>query len=1260
MYHGFSLCNRVMWHLLLLVCVVSAGQITARSPVMFLSDGKLWQNQTLEVRCDATDSDLAYTLNGQTLQVTCLPPQYVYELQLAGEVPRSGQYNLIRSCKTRGSNALNASLQLQRQLTVSNAELSPSARRLLQVTLGNRYLLPEDIPINDWYFTTFGSTRVGNRSVTLFETIVACYGSTSAAIACEAKIRPALRDKWNEFTKCSAAEGRPGLEKCNRFTIDESTFETLCGYGTRDCQDARAWRKRSPEEQALFATRLSFRAFMQATSAWQEGVTNDIGDLTAMDQRLLDLINATGRDARNLTNQLHLMLNDLNSQMDAQANMTRDMFIERAKTYNAQINETAVNARRDAELLEQRINDPSLLEEARAGIMASIRNQYQLLDNLSAAMVFNMEDFEDIVHQRFRIQTNENRDMYRTLREFKRGFADDLQGRGFLKDLIPGVRRSIQSELLAGRHPFLVDTGVEAKFPWDQNALFTIEAVRALYRTQSSLDVYVGHQEDWAFVCDSPYLVSQVTGGLDWFQLLSDVGPPGCDPTTPRSCQCFVRMRERTCTLRSNYGATNAWSNLLALNDEDCATGVTLAPDRIFTTPVEFIVAANQLCAAVSGDNITLAAHYQNRRASFDVDEVACAATFDELDNVGLTTHPLVGLLGYFELGFNSAMVYYDALFDSMYGALPIGVEIIERAIARQDAQAARCVMAAFMTLEEDFLPVYRVVPVTVEAAIEVRIDGILVSRTSDVALHTTLDALLPGAEYVVIGDPRNNTLVYDVPQNEISLAPGEYSRRGKATYVFFPPGTEKTAAAWVERHGTLPTQSAAQNLPYLYQARVENGRCVTVPLAAGSWCSIRDRFDVVPVPSNSSRLAFAARSGSVLTGSVVVPMGDITQQVFNVCPVMQSVAQGGGTQLTFISPVANGPRALNLTLIVHFADVCDTLFTTFQLAPGASFSLFVPRCGDTAHASLFRGADGEGEPCLGVQNTDLVPAMNDYRSVYGNYDVPRVNLTQAVSNDEILLLLQRMETTVTERMLGLLTGYVNGKTFQGLPIKADAFASFLASMRNVSSGPLFPDLPTRTAATYLFTVEDYERQSAAYAARVAQSAAALEGFQGTADAFMAAAIAQQNTNVQNLINTRNQTDLLGRAAEAYSADYVRSINGLAAMSNAQAGANSILPVPGWKTARENFTRSFHKTLAANDSAAIAEAYSAPGMDEALKRQLGFFATSMSFWGSFAGVVVINAIVTFILSYNLVKEDTMLSFRCCRDGCRKATCSTSQ
>ena len=89
------------------------------------------------------------------------------------------------------------------------------------------------------------------------------------------------------------------------------------------------------------------------------------------------------------------------------------------------------------------------------------------------------------------------------------------------------------------------------------------------------------------------------------------------------------------------------------------------------------------------------------------------------------------------------------------------------------------------------------------------------------------------------------------------------------------------------------------------------------------------------------------------------------------------------------------------------------------------------------------------------------------------------------------------------------------------------------------------------------FTREDYDRQNAAYMARAQQNFAELEAFQGTAEAFMAIAIEQQNINVQNLLDTRNQTDILGRAAEAYSRDFILSSDGLAAMSGAQAGANS-------------------------------------------------------------------------------------------------------
>ena len=1244
----------VMWVIgFALLALAAAGEITARSPVLYLTDGRLWKNQTLEVRCDATDADITYLLNGVSLQITCLPPQYVFELQQVGKVPRNGQLNLFRTCKTRGSRALNATRELQRQLTVNNEELSPGMRRLLQVVVGNRFLLPEDIPLNNLYSYTQGSTQAGNATVTLHETLVSCYGSDSAARICEAKLTDVMLDKWNSYTTCVIENGRGG---CTGEKIDFDTFRLTCGLGTRDCQDAREWRKRSAEEQALYATALSFRTFMQATDKWQSGILRDLDALTKMDRVLLNLTNASYIDDMARVEKLRLTLADLNAQMDIQANATRDLFTERAANYSSGLNVTQFNARKDAERLLAQLNDPSLAAEAQRGILDTIANQYATLDNITAAATVNMRDTEALVQQRFRIQTNENRDIYRTLRELNRGLTNELQSRGFMKDIVAGVRRAIQTELAAGRHPFLVDTGTEATQPWDTNTLLAAETVRLLYRVQSSPGVYVGHEEDWTLICDSAFLVSEVVGGADWFQLLSNVGPSDCVPSQLHSCQCHIRRKSKTCTLRSNYSITEAWVTDLVLDGRDCLSPTNLDPEQVFVTPVDFIVAANTLCRVVSGDNITTAAHFVNRRATFDVDDVACAATFEDLDSVGLSTHPIVALLGYFELGFNQLMSTYDTMFDALYGVVPNGLDLTLRPIARQDAQAARCVTAGFMSFYDDFLPVYRVVPVTVDAAVEVRIDGVLVSRTNDVTLHTPLGSMLPGADYIVVGDPRNETLVYDVPQTEISLAPTEYARRGKVTYVLFAPGETGTTTEWVDRNGVLPVHAAAQNVAHLYRAPVANGRCTSVPFAAGSWCAIRERFVVVPVPSNSSRLAFTPRTGEVLTASVTVPVGEITQEVFSVCPVMQSVAQGGGTQLTFLSSVASGTRSVNLTLIVHFADVCDTLFSVFQLAPGGSFSVFVPRCGDTAHASLFRGADGEGDACPGVQNVDLVPAMNDYRSVYGNFDVPRVNLSAATTDDEALLLAQRLEVGLTERMLALLTGYVNAKNFQGLPIKSTAFDAFLAASRNVTTGPLFPPLPERPAAVLTFTREDYDRQNAAYMARAQQNLAELEAFQGTAEAFMAIAIEQQNINVQNLLDTRNQTDILGRAAEAYSRDFILSSDGLAAMSGAQAGANSGVPPPGWRESRKKIAEAILNTTATNDTRGIADAYAAEGMDEALKRKLGYFSSSTSFWTGFGGIIVINILLTLFLSYNLVKEDTMFSIRAFHDCFNKFTC----
>ncbi|MEK7382658.1 MAG: hypothetical protein AAB262_05155, partial [Elusimicrobiota bacterium] len=107
-----------------------------------------------------------------------------------------------------------------------------------------------------------------------------------------------------------------------------------------------------------------------------------------------------------------------------------------------------------------------------------------------------------------------------------------------------------------------------------------------------------------------------------------------------------IRRKSKTCTLRANYSITEAWVTDLVLDGRDSAAPADLDPEQTFVTPVDFIVAVNTLCRVVTGDNITTAAHFVNRRATFDVDDAACAATFEDLESVGRSTHPIVALLG--------------------------------------------------------------------------------------------------------------------------------------------------------------------------------------------------------------------------------------------------------------------------------------------------------------------------------------------------------------------------------------------------------------------------------------------------------------------------------------------------------------------------------------------------------------------------------------------------------------------------------------
>lgn len=1234
---------------LLLLSSASAAQITARSPVLFLSNGRLWKNQTLQVRCDATDSAVPFSLDGQTLEITCTPPQYVYELQYVGTVPHRGQYNAVRTCKTR-TDPTNATAQLQRQLVTANAALA--GRRLLQILEGDQLLLPEDIPTSLNQIMGRApqpSTRLGNRSFTLHQALAACYGSDAAANTCLSRIRNQSPTEEYIPAKCRLYQSGSDDDPCS--SVDTAGYVATCGPGTPECTAARAWRTASQQEQAAYRLRLSFKDYMTKALKWAQSVQRDTDGLTDIDKTLLEYLNATERERQQYADAVALQLKDMNAAMDADANMTANKFTDLKNEIQRKLNAQKKNAEDDRDQLLGYINDPALTSNAQQAILDAVSHAYQALDNVSAAVNLRMDDVSDVLTRRFRIQTNENRDMYRTLRELTRLLINEVQQRSFLRDLIAGIRRAILREQSEGRHPFLPDTGVEPTIRWDENPLVMLESVRLQYKTQSSPGVFTGFNEDWSIVCDTVSLVSELTGGLDWFQLISKIGPPGCNPAVQHECECFVRRRIKFCTLQSGHASLPAWERDLALDSTVCTGGVSSAPDERFTRPGDMLVAANVLCRTVAGGNITAGARIQNKRVDFAVADETCAVTFDDLDSVGVNTHPLVALLGFFEAGFDATMQDFDRLFDSLYGVLPNNLDLRWQALERENARAARCVTAGFMSLEPRRLPVYRVVPVTTEAAVDVRINGELVSRVTDVTLNTPMATLLPKSEYLVIGDPRNESEVFDVPQHDISLAASEYARRGTPTYLFFPPDSEWSALAWARRNGAAPQHDAAQNLAYLYESRLLNGRCTSPPLAAGSWCDIREKFIVVPVPTNSSRLSFTPRAGLVLMAQVVVPLGDITQEVFAVCPVMQAVAQGGGSLLTFLSPVANGVETQNFTLIVHYADECPTRFINFPLAPGASFGIFVPRCGGVAHASLFRGSESEGDPCTGIQNVDLVASLDDYRRLYGNYDLPRVNVTQATAEDEILLRIQALDATVNDRLLALLTGYINGRTFQGLPIQLASFEPFLAAMRNSSLGPAFPAFAARPAAQLAFSLEDYEALTADYARRVEQNKATLYNISSNADELLARAVAQQNANVQALRQLINDTDLLAVAAEVYSKDYFVSSIGLYEFSAGLASTDRSAPPPGWIEARANLTREMWKGVPKNDSVEIIDA-SSDDINAAFRKQLGIFSDPYSLWTGFFGVIIINVLWASYVTYNLARKDTLFTFVFCRTYCK--------
>lgn len=1236
--------------LLLLVGAVAlasgAATITARSPVLFIENGKLLQNQTVTIRCDGQATTQTTTFQNtrdgvaRTVTVTCHPPRYVYELQLLGHVPRTGRLFEYQSCTHNDPAAINnASNSLSNRLIPSQSDFENAGggtgRRLLTHTIG--YRLPDEYNSVDGTLTgiyiqgegKYNEAKFG-KQVNFRDAVSHCYNDQGCALGFAA-----------------ANEGK-----------NFSNLLLACPNLKEDCANRLAQRSKERAVAAAEDDRKAFTEYMASARDWQGNITKRLQELSGQDEELRVAIETSRNITRNLTDILRMGLDEANLNFMNRSNITLKLFQNLRDETQTKLNEVKVNQERDRDRLLRDLN--SLSATLQGALVNHTTTVFTAITNLTEAFNERLKTSETRINKAFGRQLSENRNIYRVIRTIETAFRTEVERRQFQIDLVKRLRIGLLTVIESGLDPFLPDIGVSPPLDQLTNSAITLESVRMAYIQSGT-----AYNQDYSLVCDTRYIVKSMQAAMTWFELLTRVGPPNCFTNTSGSCACYIRLRHKQCTVRSGGESSFTWVNDLSLDNTVCTVGTTIsAPDTVFTSPDTFMIHMRSLCGLTSGVSYTLGAFYLARRYTFLNTGDYCDMQEDELEMVHDNASPVVGILGFWEIGMANVISAYDTAFDYVHGVLPNLLMVREDPFWRIGGQTGRCVTMGFVATSKDWLPVYRVAPVTAEATVTVQEeDGPLV-EISNADLTTNFAAVLPSAEYIVIGDPRVNTTVYDVPLEEISLAPTEYARRGKVTYLFFPLGETRTATRWTALNGAPPQHDAATNFAEAYVASIDplTNECVVTlfndeysaqrPLSAslGSWCAMRSLYSVQPARDNSTRLEFIPRSGSSFTVQATLSQGELTQELVSVCPVVTILPQGAGTLILMDNPRSTAARVLLVAVATGGSSACS-VSAPVDLVAGASTSYFVPRCVDaSAHRlTIFRLENGDvvAGACVGASDVDIRSSALTYSATYGNVGAAYVNFTQAVSSDQTLALLQQVEVTIATRMAALLSGILDNEKFIGLPLSTTFFESFRNATNATLSGPAFPPFEERPAINIKLDLAEFIALSAAYRDTAARNQAAYEAAREVQNEALARAAAGQAAGEESQMRLRNVTSVLELRTQLYVDAHLKQIDTQIEWMSAltiQARASQSSGGGGLSLGGLETVGGFIGTVAKGAALAIkegaefvvdlAEAIVEKALDE-LNKILGVFSSFAALLGSFVATLVVSVVLSTVMAYRV-------------------------
>lgn len=1261
-----------------LVCVslTRALDILSSRPTTEVLAGRILQNQTLNVRCRTADAgvDVYHTVISplgltHTVRIRCSALRYVYELQRIAVSPISGRLNTVRICRVRtGSKGVNnsqavgeilSSLSINASTPTSDSLVYPTARRLLVVAPNSSAILPPPLGNLDTD-ACFRDRSMNVDQVTFVDSCLARAIFTTSEAA--GLLRSSRCNDFGTFlsglARSAECQALNGDRQCTQEQLDR-----LCDNdATPSDVDFRAQQ----------ASALRFQNYLKALQTWGSAVEDSLEGLQENDRQSRALIEA------NFESNRLLLLTYGNETAALKARLIQDALLAKGKfesivaQYNAR---KGIGEANIATFNTQMTANVNRFDQFFRWLYSNeTARLYRSFDNLTATTGDRFDAFETSFNAMAERLRTQDRAGYRFLRRLTRLLITLAERRDALTDMVRLVRRSIRDELVAGRHPFLRDIGADPIVTGATARFVSVETVRIAYLRDIGGGVMQARMRQLTLYANALYVSGLLTGDVPWDEILEDFGPTGCDTLGMEKCALYALSEERACVFNVSRAGHPIWNLSLGLDATVCESGYSESAPVLMTNVTRLMVELRDLCGALAlGTGTRIGAVNLKRFYSVAANLTACSATLEDMQQLTRLDHPLVGVLGFWEAGMARLATVADGVFSHVVGVLPSGLDYEDEAFAREANQSARCLSASYMSYPQgrNLESVYRLNLVSVLATAEVQINGGETRTLAAERIGADAEGLLPAVGELVFGDPRNSTLIYDVPTRNLRWSLEESGRRGGVLYAAVPLGTPWTATDWTASTGQRFAHSEARAMPSVFRVGVHaaSGICDSQTRTAfmGPWCVRRDAFVVSRHPENTTRLEFTPRTNGFFELPIRVPLGDVTLQLATGCPSVSYVGQSNGVTVNILNPFRDeATRTQLLFIYVAYGAVCADRFDPLRIVGGSNSSYFVARCpgADRTELTLYR-VDSllqQGEVCPNADTIDLLPEMERHGTLYGGSSVEVVNRTTVLTSDAVLLRIQETSGQMFDVQLAFAEGLVKGLVDAGLDLPTGAYDGFFNVSSNATVAEWVYVAPEyRPGFDIQFDGTDFERASEAYRRARDRIREAGDAALNRTKAAFAQARAQIDVTRQSILRLVNASNQLDRAAYYYTESYIADTQATMRMIssiNQRVSYGSSVTVTGRRLPLGSEIE--YLAFAANLSIglqAVIDSNSSEGqrlvagidaaLQVALEEELGAYSRPTAWYLSFIAIVLCSALLSFALSVNAAHSNNPCSWAVC-------------